>query len=44
MRDDMDDDRRGFLKCMAWVGTWVLWSLSSGRVLSTEESVPPELR
>ena len=28
-------DRRGFLKCMAWVGTGVLWSLSSGGVLSS---------
>ncbi len=23
-------DRRGFLKCMAWAGTGVLWTLSSG--------------
>src|SRR6478672_825297 len=23
-------DRRGFLKCMAWVGTGVLWSVNSG--------------
>ena len=27
-------DRRGFLKCMAWVGTGVIWSLSSGGVLT----------
>jgi 3',5'-cyclic-AMP phosphodiesterase len=27
-------DRRGFLKCMAWTGTGVLWTLSSG-VLSS---------
>src|SRR5262247_3260736 len=23
-------DRRGFLKCMAWAGTGVLWSISGG--------------
>src|SRR6266576_6836422 len=23
-------DRRGFLKCMAWAGTGVLWSVSGG--------------
>jgi 3',5'-cyclic AMP phosphodiesterase CpdA len=28
-------DRRGFLKCMAWVGTGVLWSLSNGGVLTS---------
>src|SRR4051794_8101144 len=28
-------DRRGFLKCMAWVGTGVLWSMSSGGVLTS---------
>src|SRR3954467_3510302 len=28
-------DRRGFLKCMAWVGTGVVWSLSSGGVLTS---------
>src|SRR5690349_22535892 len=27
-------DRRGFLKCMAWVGTGVLWSMHGG-VLSS---------
>jgi Icc protein len=27
-------DRRGFLKCMAWAGTGVLWSLSSGVLTS----------
>lgn len=34
--DDHHDgvDRRGFLKCMAWAGTGVLWTLSSG-VLSS---------
>jgi 3',5'-cyclic AMP phosphodiesterase CpdA len=29
-------DRRGFLKCMAWVGTGVLWSMSSGGVLTSK--------
>jgi len=29
--EDADEiDRRGFLKCMAWAGTGVLWSLSGG--------------
>src|SRR3982751_2382069 len=28
-------DRRGFLRCMAWVGTGVLWSLSNGGVLTS---------
>jgi hypothetical protein len=23
-------DRRGFLKCMAWAGTGVVWTLSAG--------------
>src|SRR5579885_2886853 len=27
-------DRRGFLKCMAWVGTGVVWTVSGG-VLSS---------
>ncbi|HEY9126120.1 MAG TPA: metallophosphoesterase [Acidobacteriaceae bacterium] len=27
-------DRRGFLKCMAWAGTGVLWSLESGLPVS----------
>ncbi len=27
-------DRRGFLKCMAWTGTGVLWSVSSGLLTS----------
>jgi 3',5'-cyclic AMP phosphodiesterase CpdA len=37
-------DRRGFLKCMAWAGTGVLWSLNGGvltsRVLAAP-SAPP---
>src|SRR5262245_47775068 len=28
--DSMDPDRRHFLKCMAWVGTGAVWTLSSG--------------
>jgi 3',5'-cyclic-AMP phosphodiesterase len=28
-------DRKGFLTCMAWAGTGVLWTLSGGRVTST---------
>src|SRR5438105_14102471 len=27
-------DRRGFLKCMAWVGTGVLWTVNGGIVTS----------
>jgi Icc protein len=27
-------DRRGFLKCMAWVGTGVLWTVSGGVLTS----------
>src|SRR3954454_21695757 len=35
-------DRRGFLKCMAWVGTGVLWSVSSGGVLTSRAfGAPP---
>ena len=31
--DHQDDgiDRKGFLTCMAWAGTGVLWTLSGGR-------------
>src|SRR5690349_7735168 len=28
-------DRRGFLKCMAWVGTAVVWSIGSGGILTS---------
>ncbi len=28
--DQHGDDRRGFLKCMAWAGTGALWTLSGG--------------
>ena len=35
--DHQDDgiDRQGFLKCMAWAGTGVVWALTGGRVTST---------
>src|SRR5579864_4967601 len=29
-------DRRGFLQCMAWAGTGVVWTVSSGGVLSSQ--------
>jgi Icc protein len=34
--DHQDDgvDRKGFLTCMAWAGTGVLWALTGGRVTS----------
>src|SRR4051794_26794542 len=28
-------DRRGFLKCMAWVGTAVVWSVGRGGILQS---------
>ena len=28
-------DRRGFLKCMAWAGTDVIWSINGGLLTST---------
>jgi Icc protein len=30
MSDHHHDDRRGFLKCMAWAGTGALWTMSGG--------------
>src|SRR3982751_1612359 len=30
MLDEIDDDRRGFLKCMAWAGTGALFALAAG--------------
>jgi hypothetical protein len=30
MLDDLDGDRRGFLKCMAWAGTGALFAFESG--------------
>src|ERR1700687_1082075 len=27
---DLNDDRRGFLKCMAWAGTGLVWTMSGG--------------
>src|SRR6476620_9699218 len=34
-------DRRGFLKCMAWAGTGVLWTISGGILKSQALSSPP---
>jgi len=34
-------DRRGFLKCMAWAGTGLIWTLSGGVTRSL--ALPPEL-
>src|SRR5689334_6291542 len=28
-------DRRGFLKCMAWAGTGIIWSINGGILTST---------
>ena len=28
--DETEQDRRGFLKCMAWVGTGAVWTMTSG--------------
>src|SRR4051795_11002021 len=35
--DGVDDgiDRRGFLQCMAWVGTGVVWAMQGGILRST---------
>ena len=33
-------DRRGFLKCMAWAGTGVLWSMHGGIVSSRAFGAP----
>jgi 3',5'-cyclic AMP phosphodiesterase CpdA len=33
-------DRRGFLKCMAWAGTGVLWTVSGGVLRSQSLSTP----
>ena len=32
MKNDIDNalDRRGFLRCMAWVGTGAMWTMTSG--------------
>jgi len=30
MLDDHNDDRRGFLKCMAWAGTGALFAFNGG--------------
>ena len=31
-------DRRGFLKCMAWVGTGLLWSVRGGILTSVDST------
>jgi Icc protein len=38
--DEADWDRRGFLKCMAWVGTGAVWTMTSGvlKGLSLEQA------
>src|SRR5512133_2840311 len=44
--DDTSDDgvdRRGFLKCMAWVGTGVVWALKGGVPTSYAMSQLPML-
>ena len=28
--EEVEGDRRGFLKCMAWVGTGALWTMAGG--------------
>ena len=28
--DERESDRRQFLKCMAWVGTGAVWTMTSG--------------
>jgi plastocyanin len=33
--DERDVDRRGFLQCMAWVGTGAMWTLPSGVLKGT---------
>jgi Icc protein len=33
--DDKDWDRRGFLQCMAWVGTGAMWTMASGVLKGT---------
>src|SRR5437016_2663698 len=44
---DNDVDRRGFLRCMAWAGTGVLWSLDGGvprsSIAGAEVPKPSEL-
>ena len=42
-RNDNNDglDRRGFLKCMAWAGTGVLWSLHGGILTSRALGATP---
>jgi len=39
--DERDLDRRNFLKCMAWVGTGAVWTLSSGILKGSPLEQPP---
>ncbi len=39
--DERDLDRRNFLKCMAWVGTGAVWTLSSGILKGSPLGEPP---
>src|SRR5947209_8988084 len=38
--DDDGVDRRGFLKCMAWAGTGLVWALNGGLVSSARFGAP----
>ena len=43
--DEHTTDRRGFLECMAWVGTGVLWTLKGGVLTSrtlAQEATPED--
>ena len=35
--DESDWDRRGFLKCMAWVGTGAVWNMTSAVILTMNQ-------
>src|SRR6266567_1962548 len=37
-------DRRGMLKCMAWVGTGLVWSVAGGVATSRVFGQPPTVR
>jgi 3',5'-cyclic-AMP phosphodiesterase len=42
---DQQIDRRRFLKCMAWAGTGIVWSLSGGALTACElgdAATPPK--
>jgi 3',5'-cyclic-AMP phosphodiesterase len=40
MHDQQDIDRRGFLKCMAWAGTGMVWTMSGGVLTACELGDP----